>query len=236
MSTPILSQIPRIILIVILFFVGCTSSPTSEATQTPEEEAPSSTVTKVACVGNSITEGAGLGENTYPKHLGRILGEEFEVMNYGLGGRTLLKKGDYPYWNEETYGVAKAYEPDVVIIKLGTNDSKPQNWQYKEEFIPDFVEFIQSFQELASAPEVMICYPVPVYEDNWGITESIVSGEMQIMLDSIAAETQVPIIDLYTALEGQAEMFPDGVHPDGKGTELMAQTISAAMKEKLANN
>ncbi|MEM9934929.1 MAG: GDSL-type esterase/lipase family protein [Bacteroidota bacterium] len=233
MTTPtLLSQFSRILLFVLLLFLGCQSA--TKEQEPAQEEQSSSQLIKVACVGNSITEGAGLGENTYPKHLGRMLGPEYEVVNYGLGGRTLLKQGDFPYWAEEAFTEAQTYEPDVVIIKLGTNDSKPQNWQYKEEFVSDYVAFIQVFQQLPSSPTVMICYPVPVYEDNWGITASVVEGEMQIMLDTIAAETQVPIIDLFTALENKTDMFPDGVHPDGKGTEVMASTISTAIKEKIA--
>ena len=104
---------------------------------------------KVACVGNSITEGSGIVESMrYPSQLQKLLGENFEVRNYGLGGRTLLKKGDYPYWQEEKYKEVLAWVPDIVIIKLGTNDSKPQNWIYAEDFIADYRAFIQSFKKL----------------------------------------------------------------------------------------
>ncbi len=119
---------------------------------------------KVACVGNSITEGAGL-RVTYPAALQELLGEAYEVQNYGLGGRTLLKKGDFPYWNEAMYTDALDWNPDVVIIKLGTNDTKPQNWQHKEYFIGNYVALVKSFQKLPSKPKVYICYPVPVFED-----------------------------------------------------------------------
>lgn len=47
------------------------------------------------------------------------------VRNYGVSGRTLPKKGDYPYWKEAAYNQSRNWGPDVVIIRLGTNDSKP---------------------------------------------------------------------------------------------------------------
>src|SRR5690606_33169468 len=75
---------------------------------------------KVACVGNSITEGAGLTK-TYPDVLQELLGDSYEVRNYGIGGRTLLRKGDYPYWNETKYKEVLTWTPNIVIIKLGTN-------------------------------------------------------------------------------------------------------------------
>nr|WP_199200271.1 GDSL-type esterase/lipase family protein [Adhaeribacter arboris] len=90
---------------------------------------------KVACVGNSITEGAGVETGKkYPEQLQTLMGDTYEVKNYGIGGRTLLKKGDYPYWNEVKYQEVLQWQPNIVIIKLGTNDSKPQNWQHKADF------------------------------------------------------------------------------------------------------
>lgn len=95
----------------------------------------------VACIGNSITYGSGIEErinNSYPAQLQQLLGDEYDVWNFGYSGRTLLKKGDYPYWDEVYLKAAKKLNPDIVIIKLGTNDTKPQNWQYAEEFESDY--------------------------------------------------------------------------------------------------
>src|SRR4051812_11154381 len=88
---------------------------------------------KVACVGDSITAGAGVqdpGHNAYPVVLQRLLGDKYEVKNFGVSGTTLLKKGDSPYWNQKAFKAATAFAPDIVIIKLGTNDTKAQNWKH----------------------------------------------------------------------------------------------------------
>src|SRR5512145_1640287 len=86
---------------------------------------------KIACVGDSITEGAGLAfqnSTAYPTRLDSILGPGFAVLNFGRSATTLQKNGDFPYWTcKEFYDVFE-YRPDVIIIKLGTNDSKPFNW------------------------------------------------------------------------------------------------------------
>lgn len=88
----------------------------------------------VACVGDSITYGAGIPNrqhNSYPAQLGRMLQEfdsRWECRNYGVSGATLLRNGDLPYVQQSAYQQARAAAPDVVIIKLGTNDSKPVNW------------------------------------------------------------------------------------------------------------
>src|SRR5689334_724667 len=79
----------------------------------------------VACIGDSITQGSGAAKGqSYPSQLQAMLGDQWKVGNFGVSGRTLLKKGDYPYWKENAYQDALKSAPDVVIIMLGTNDTK----------------------------------------------------------------------------------------------------------------
>jgi acyl-CoA thioesterase-1 len=122
---------------------------------------------KVACVGDSITEGAGLSNPTlesYPARLQRLTGtNNFLVRNYGVSGRTLLKKGDFPYWKESAFKQSQDWGPDVVIIKLGTNDSKPQNWRHSTNFVADYEEMIGIYSSLPSHPRIFLCTPAPVY-------------------------------------------------------------------------
>ncbi|MBA9075436.1 MULTISPECIES: GDSL-type esterase/lipase family protein [Rufibacter] len=186
---------------------------------------------KVACVGNSITEGYGL-KQTYPEVLQQLLGGEYEVQNFGLGGRTLLKKGDMPYWREEKYQQVLAWEPDIVIIKLGTNDSKPQNWRYKEEFVPDYSAFVKSFQALPSNPQVYLALPMPAFEDKWGITENIIKNEVIPAVKKVARQTKVKTIDLYKPFVGKANLTYDMIHPNEGGAALLAAQVHRALKAK----
>lgn len=184
--------------------------------------------TKVACVGNSITANAALAEkDRYPSILQTLLGtQDYEVRNYGLGGRTLLKKGNSPYWNEAKYVEVKNWNPDIVIIKLGTNDAKPANWKYKSEFVDNYVEFINSFKSLASKPQIFVCYPLPAFSGNTlSIDNATIVDEMIPMIKSIAEQTQSTIIDLHTALQNKPEFTYDKIHPNIKGTTFMAHTI-----------
>lgn len=186
---------------------------------------------RVACVGNSITEGAAIENGKkYPDQLQALLGDRYVVRNYGLGGRTLLKKGDHPYWNEDKYKEVLGWNPDVVIIKLGTNDSKPQNWKYKAEFESDYRAFIQSFKNLPGKKKIYICTPIPVFKDTWGITENVVKDEIIPILKKVAKEEKVTLIDLYTPMIGKGDLVPDGVHPDAGGATIMAQAIYKIVK------
>jgi lysophospholipase L1-like esterase len=96
--------------------------------------------TKVACVGDSITAGSGTSgpAAAYPSVLGTKLGAPYQVGNFGVSGATLLTGGDNPYVRSSPYPSSGAFLPDVVVIMLGTNDSKPQNWSQKAAFDGDY--------------------------------------------------------------------------------------------------
>ncbi len=190
-------------------------------------------VVRVACVGDSITYGAGVanrGKNNYPKVLGGLLGAGYESRNFGVSGATLLKKGDLPYWRTGAFKAATEFKPHIVIIKLGTNDSKPQNWKHKAQYAVDLAALVDHFKALSSRPKVWLCKPVPVYKDRWGITEKVVKGEVIPLLEGVAKKKKLPVIDLYKALSGAREHFPDGVHPNVKGAEILARAVYKAIK------
>lgn len=187
---------------------------------------------KVACIGNSITFGSGIENretNSYPAVLGRMLGSRFEVRNFGVGGATLLKKGNLPYWSLPEMNAVGDYKPDVIIIKLGTNDTKPENWVHKDEFARDYRDFLAHFLALPNKPKIFVCLPVPVYETKWGINDDTLFNETIPLIKKSAQESKVPIIDLYDALSNRPELFPDKVHPNAEGAALIARTVYTAI-------
>jgi acyl-CoA thioesterase-1 len=189
----------------------------------------------VACVGDSITYGAGITDRMnfgYPAQLQRLLrqyDDSWEVRNFGVSGTTLLSRGDLPYIRQAAYHDAQACHPDLVIIKLGTNDSKPQNWQYQADFVADYSAMIDVFRALPSQPQVWICKPVPAYLVGYGITPAVIRDEILPLIEQIGREKDVPVIDLYTALLDAAELFPDGIHPNAAGAGMMARTVAACL-------
>ncbi|MBI1374531.1 MAG: sialate O-acetylesterase [Phycisphaera sp.] len=191
--------------------------------------------TRVACVGDSITFGAGIKDrehNSYPAQLQAKLGDKWSVKNFGVNGATLLKHGDKPYWQQKAYKDALAFQPNIVVIKLGTNDSKPQNWKFKDEYVADYVELIESFRKLDSKPRVWVCYPVPAYPGRWGITDKVMKEEVMPRIDEVAKQTDAPIIDLYKALSDKKELFPDTVHPNAEGAGIMMEKIAETITAK----
>ncbi len=185
---------------------------------------------RVACIGDSITAGSGAARGkSYPAQLQELLGDSWKVGNFGVSGRTLLKKGDYPYWSEKAYQDALGFKPDIVIIMLGTNDTKPQNWQHQADFVADYTELVKSFLALESKPRVYVCRPCPVPEPgNFGINEAGVQQEIP-RIDALAKELKLGVIDMHAALEGKPQLLPDRVHPNTEGAGEMAKAAFAVL-------
>jgi lysophospholipase L1-like esterase len=189
---------------------------------------------KVACVGDSITFGATIidrNKNSYPAQLQKLLGDQFLVKNFGVNSATLLKKGNRPYWQTDRFKPSHKFNPDIVIIKLGTNDTKPDNWKHISNFIKEYIELVKTYQELPSKPTVYICYPVPVYRTTWGINEKNIKEEMA-MIKKIAEKTGASIIDLHKPMSNKESYYSgDKIHPNAKGAGVIAETIAGIIKK-----
>lgn len=203
---------------------------------------------RVACVGDSITYGTGIKDrmhNSYPAWLGLWLGTNYDVRNFGHSGATLLKKGDLPYVRQKEHDEAVAFEPDIVIIMLGTNDSKhhggglpttnnvAENWRHKADYVPDYEALIAEFRKANPAAKIWICCPTPCFPGRWGIDDNTIHNEIVPLVQQVAAESQVNVINLYNAFSGQKDMFPDTVHPNAAGAKRMAAIIYTNVFGKL---
>ena len=197
-----------------------------KARQTPQPGAK-----RVACIGNSITDGFGIdmaGAYGYPAQLQTLLGNGYWVKNFGVSSRTMLNKGDYPYMNEPAWKDALAFKPDIVIIKLGTNDSKPENWQYGKDFKHDLQQMVDALKPA----KIYLCTPIPAFKSTWNISDEVIVNNIIPIQQKVAKEKGVQIIDLHTLYANDGDkMLDDGIHPDAKGARRMAEIIADAIKE-----
>jgi lysophospholipase L1-like esterase len=190
---------------------------------------------KVACVGDSITFGAGLADkkkDSYPAVLGRALGNEYEVENFGVSGRTALRKGGLSYWNEKELRKAIVYNPNIVIIEFGANDSKPENWRFKDEFEKDYSDLVDVFLNRRVHRKVFICQPVPAFNKNYTISDSTIVNEIIPIIENVSKVKKVEVIELYKAFSGKEKLFLDGIHLNEEGCALMAKEIYKAIAGK----
>ena len=183
---------------------------------------------RVACIGDSITFGHGIKDrehDTYPGLLSTMLGEKYDVRNFGVSGTTAMTGTDMPYMNEQAYRDALAFNPQIVTIKLGTNDSKPYNWKEQEHFKQDLKTLIESFRALPAKPEIWLCLPVPAYGHAWSINDSVIYNGVIPYIREVAQEENLPLVDLNTPMQGKRQYFPDTIHPNEEGQQLIAEIV-----------
>lgn len=186
---------------------------------------------RVACVGDSITYGCTVGnwrKNNYPTVLGNLLGGNYCVNNFGYTNRTAIKSADYPYTNEKLYKQSLVFDPDIVLIMLGSNDSKKENWD-KEKFMNDLGDIVDVYSALKPEVTVYLLVPPPVFEVGgrvlYRLRKDIIDREICPAVKEIADKKGVGCIDIYSVFKDRKELFSDGVHPNAQGSRLLAQKI-----------
>ena len=187
---------------------------------------------KVACVGNSVTRGYLLKNperDSYPSQLQRLLGDAYEVQNFGHSGATLLTKGHRPYMEMPEYPEALKFDADIIIIHLGLNDTDPRNWpNYRDEFVPDYMALIDSFRtHNSSNPQVFVCKMTPIFNTHPRFKSGTRDWFWQIQdaIEQVAKNSKTGLIDLHPSLYCRPELFPDALHPNVEGAGILAQTV-----------
>jgi lysophospholipase L1-like esterase len=197
---------------------------------------------RLVCIGNSITAGyltTNASTDAYPIQLSNMLGEKWHVMNSGVSGRTMLRQGDYPIWNEQLFKNGLAFNPNIVTILLGTNDSKPWNWDSlrgafigKDEFVGDYKAMIDTLRTLPSNPIIWVGLPAPAFTGAFSIRDSVITTDIIPMIKQVATDKGCSIIDLNTAMKNYGSLFSDGIHPTTTGSEIIAEVFYTALTGK----
>ena len=178
---------------------------------------------RVACVGDSITEGE------YPVHLQAILGDSYTVGNFGVSGSAVLLNSDTPYMKQPAFQNSKAFQPSIVVIMLGTNDAHETTYEPIENFQADYTRLISAYQALNSNPQIWLVTPPPIFENELNLNETNLEQGVIPQIEQVANELSLPTIDINTALINYPEYFGDGVHPSNEGAMLIANYINQAI-------
>lgn len=181
--------------------------------------------TRVVCVGNSITAGYTLpsAQDAWPARLGVMLGSKYSVLNCGVSGTTMLKRGSSPYWNTARFTDAKNFDPQILIISLGTNDADPSNWQYKADFANDYGAMIDAFRQNGRNPTIFLCYPAACYAGAGQIAN--LQNEVIPLIAQVAKAKGAAIIDYNTPMQNKRNtLYNDNLHPNAAGALLLAET------------
>lgn len=194
-------------------------------------------ITKIACIGDSVTAGYLLSNpsaESYPSQLQTLMGQKYEVKNFGHSGATLLKKGSTPYFKTEEYTQAIAYRPDIAIIHLGLNDTDPRNWpNYREDFDADYSELIDILKNQNPNIKIYICRMTPIFNEHPRFKSGTRNWFWQIQehITAISKANKVNLIDLHQKLFNRPDLFPDALHPTKEGATILAKTVYGAITQ-----
>jgi len=193
----------------------------------------------IACIGDSLTWGYLVEDrevNCYPAVLNDLLGDDYVVGNFGVNGYTMLKTGDAPYWDHENFKLSTMFDPDIVVIMLGSNDSKPHNFTSLDAYLADYEEMINHYRSLANKPRVYIVTPPAVFPPGEAEMTDIDSENVDLMADavrSLGKKLRVSVIDMNKKTKDFPEGFvADGVHTNAKGAKLIAETVFRELSKK----
>lgn len=206
----------------------------------PKKEKPHSDAPIIVALGDSITFGAGVAKtratDSWESKLEKLLGGAYQVLNYGISGATLQNEGDMPYWNmpdklcQGFPEAALALNPEIVILMLGTNDSKPYNWN-RGRYEAQLDERVKELKASTSVKRlILMCPPYTCPADGsdtvgFDIINETIRDEINPIVKKCAEENGAECIDLYALTDGHSEYFADGVHPNSFGNRVIASAI-----------
>jgi lysophospholipase L1-like esterase len=178
---------------------------------------------RVACVGDSITS-----DTKYPLDLGVLLGENYTVKNFGVGRTTVSLQFNKPYLNQPAVQYARNFEPNIVVIMLGTNDAYLSQ-QQRSNFVNDYKTLINSFNSIPTSPKIFIVVPPPVFNNTMGLRAEVLDNDVIPLVSQTATDLGLPTIDVHTPLLDNPGDFQDGVHPNIEGSQVIASEIYNAL-------
>ncbi|MBO5797046.1 MAG: hypothetical protein J6R77_01735, partial [Clostridia bacterium] len=190
---------------------------------------------KIACVGDSLTEGT--KGHSYVKNLQNMLGGTCEVRNFGYPGTSVTSKQDLSYFGSSYHQNSLAYKADVVLICIGANDSQPGIWG-KNTFKQDYKDIIESYMNQGNDPLILVAtggyceLPDGKNQMIWGHSDERMEKQVQPTQNAVVDELGLTRLDLRAVVKPNADAYidgEDGVHYTAAGYEAMAKLFYDAL-------
>ncbi len=178
---------------------------------------------KLVIIGDSITEGYGLSkEKAYPAVLEKMIqksGHNYKVINGGISGSTTSSAMSRLTWFLRS-------KPDMIILALGANDGL--RGIKVDVSKANLEKFIEKCQQVKVKVVIAGMQVPPNYGEEYG-------KAFRQMYKDIISKYKIPSIPfLIEGVAGKAELnIEDGIHPNEKGHEIVAQNVYKHIKEFL---
>ena len=185
---------------------------------------------RVACIGDSITWGFTLlrpWKQSYPALLQEKFGPDYKVRNFGYNDAAARFDADTPYVKKKVYQESIDWNPDIVFIMLGTNDTKKRNWD-PNIFRRDYTELVKSYMALPSHPRVILLAPIRIFLPFrlpvQGLYPETMEQGVRPAIREVAQKLGLDLIDLVDLFQ-DTTYVKDGVHPQAAGAAMIAETV-----------
>ena len=188
--------------------------------------------TRVVCIGNSLTAGTGTtnpATKAWPAQLRTMLGSGYSLLNCGVSGSEMTKSGNSPFWNKTQFTTARNFDPQILIISLGTDDASTANLPFIGDYATDYVAMIDSFKVNGKNPIVYICYPAPVFGNT--AQNTVIHDQILPLIDQVHSLRESTVIDFYNPLLPYGSLFPDHLNPNDQGAASMARIVYNALNQ-----
>lgn len=212
---------------------------------------------RVACIGDSITWGTAMTNRVaecYPAQLQRLLGDGYDVRNFGVPGSGVYshpQPGKPGGWTPSVWRANKlakdayAFAPDIVVSNLGINNATDYmreltpvgNGTFVREpgtFAKEYVDLLEAFcRGRAERPRLIIWTRLGPLSKNHGSKGRPGPFAMECALEHVAASVGAETLDMYTPLVPYAEtahFAADGVHPEGGAQREIAVLTARRIK------
>lgn len=209
---------------------------------------------RIACIGDSITEGVGASNysnNSYPARLlskAVKAGKDVVVSNYGnSGSKTMDFEGRH--YNKSLAYILSMYETDAdyILIGLGTNDARMTTYTYgyADRFYDDYTALLRGYGERPSTKVVYNTSAIFRRDKRDIATVSNIHPMQRAISETLNAEAiasgkdeRYTFVDLYALTledfltvdaEGTFVNLNDSVHPNNAGYIVYADAIYDAL-------
>ncbi len=168
---------------------------------------------KVLWLGDSITQGYGplRSGQTYVSVANRIL--NYDIINQGIGG--------YIY-DRKSLMKMEGYDPDKIIVALGTN-------QFWSETMKDVEEFYETLIGIYGNEIPILCIS-PIWRgdqpDRFDIFERFCENIKKIA----GSYPNVTVVDGFKLVPHLSEYYHDNLHPNCLGTENYGRNLADAIR------
>lgn len=190
---------------------------------------------RIAAVGDSNTYGAGAllqgrKRRSYPAQLEQLLGDGYQVLNYGVNRCTLQQEGDWPYDATPFAEESLRARADVVLIMLGSDDARGDNWN-PARYESQLADFALRYRSRGAT--VFLLTPPVAYENRGGVSARTIEEEVAPIVRRVASALNVELIDVFEITARSTTSHPDGIHLDARASGIVAEAVAEALREHL---